>query len=768
MSEKVRKTIAVVCGNVISPYASELELMEGFKACAKEKDVNLVFLTGPHIPRYCKDILTESFAWDYNYQFHTIYGYVHYIKPDAVIVAYGLLSQLKHVPDIDEFVKSFAPIPCLVMGDRVADPSIPYLTSGNYNGMKENVKHLIEVHGYRKIGFVAGPERNFDSNRRIKAYKDAMAEAGLTVEDSYIIRGNYTEAVDKEVEWLLDANPNLEAIVFANDMMAKGGYRVCAKRKLVIGKDIAITGYDDRDVAKSMEPKLTSVAHSNFLFSYRAVENALKLCNGETPESMALETQFRGRASCGCKVKRYGLSVNASMEELDTFIEKRVAEVTEELFSEVPYEKDKRKYRLLLEMFFNDLVEMIFGGEQEGSFELLTRYLKKMCENTFVSKTLLLEYCDEILMELIECSSDKQKHAALRSVSDAMQRFIHAEELNALNTEIINSNRKNWFIPSFTMDLINNELDFKERITQVMNRLRAMGSKSTYLFFFDKPVVHKKGEQMEYPKKISLVAHYNDKEMVCYKEDEFMEVLRGNGFTEQFPQDRPHSYTAFPLFSGDEQYGMVMCEAKQSEYMLMLICSMQLGSLRRIINLNRREQTMRQELEEKNRILSVISANDELSRLLNRRGFMEQAIFLIKRNIGKKACIIFADIDHLKEINDSFGHAAGDFAIITVADYLRACMPKDAPIARIGGDEYVALVILDENLEGGSEGLRKKLVSHMREFNNSCDQPFYVEMSAGIYEFVCEADTDIPEILKHSDEVLYEQKKKRRVTIRKF
>ena len=230
---------------------------------------------------------------------------------------------------------------------------------------------------------------------------------------------------------------------------------------------------------------------------------------------------------------------------------------------------------------------------------------------------------------------------------------------------------------------------------------------------------------------------------------------------------RPHSYTAFPLFSGDEQYGMVMCEAKQTEYMLMLICSMQLGSLRRIINLNRCEQIMRQELEEKNRILSVISANDELSRLLNRRGFMEQAMQVIKQNAGKKACIIFADIDHLKEINDSFGHAAGDFAIITVADYLRACMPKEAPVARIGGDEYVALVVLNEDLKGGSEGLRKNLVDYMKEFNASCDQPFYVEMSAGIYEFVCETDTDIPEILKHSDEVLYEQKKKRRVTIRK-
>ena len=208
-----------------------------------------------------------------------------------------------------------------------------------------------------------------------------------------------------------------------------------------------------------------------------------------------------------------------------------------------------------------------------------------------------------------------------------------------------------------------------------------------------------------------------------------------------------------------------MCEAEQSEYMFMLIGSMQLGSLRSIINLNIRERALRQELEEKNRVLSVISSYDELSQLLNRRGFMEKAIQIIKENPGRQACLLFADIDHLKEINDTFGHAAGDFAIKTAADFLRHCMPTDAAIARIGGDEYVALVVAE--CDEGCDVLTKRLEKHARDFNNSCDMPFYVEMSAGIYSFVCERNSDIPEILKHSDEILYEKKKNRRVTIRK-
>ena len=124
------------------------------------------------------------------------------------------------------------------------------------------------------------------------------------------------------------------------------------------------------------------------------------------------------------------------------------------------------------------------------------------------------------------------------------------------------------------------------------------------------------------------------------------------------------------------------------------------------------------------------------------------------------ACLIFADIDHLKEINDTFGHAAGDFAIKTCADYLRNCMPPDSAIARIGGDEYVALVIMDKSDNG--EILTERLSRYACDFNKACDKPFYVEMSAGIYEFICGMKADIPEILKHSDSLIKGENMRRR------
>lgn len=81
-----------------------------------------------------------------------------------------------------------------------------------------------------------------------------MAEHQLPVTDDMVVYGNYSELVTEQVEYILDHNPELKAIAFANDNMAKAGYHVCAARDLLVGYDI--------DHAKTMEPPLTSVYHT--------------------------------------------------------------------------------------------------------------------------------------------------------------------------------------------------------------------------------------------------------------------------------------------------------------------------------------------------------------------------------------------------------------------------------------------------------------------------------------------------------------------------
>jgi diguanylate cyclase len=82
---------------------------------------------------------------------------------------------------------------------------------------------------------------------------------------------------------------------------------------------------------------------------------------------------------------------------------------------------------------------------------------------------------------------------------------------------------------------------------------------------------------------------------------------------------------------------------------------------------------------------------DPLTGLLNRRGFDHQ----IERiaHGGMRGCtLLIVDIDHFKAINDAHGHLLGDKVIVAVANVLRACIGERGPIARIGGEEFAALL----------------------------------------------------------------------------
>lgn len=76
--EKKRYTIGIMLGDIQSDYSEDL--ISGFYTCAREEDVNLIFLMGPQAPLYCTDILLSNDNGHYHYQFDTIYDYAHFSK----------------------------------------------------------------------------------------------------------------------------------------------------------------------------------------------------------------------------------------------------------------------------------------------------------------------------------------------------------------------------------------------------------------------------------------------------------------------------------------------------------------------------------------------------------------------------------------------------------------------------------------------------------------------------------------------------------------
>jgi diguanylate cyclase (GGDEF)-like protein/PAS domain S-box-containing protein len=160
--------------------------------------------------------------------------------------------------------------------------------------------------------------------------------------------------------------------------------------------------------------------------------------------------------------------------------------------------------------------------------------------------------------------------------------------------------------------------------------------------------------------------------------------------------------------------------------------------------------------------LQSLSLVDELTGLYNRRGFLavsEQSLAEIHLN-DKIPAIVYADLDGLKEINDSFGHQEGDRALTRAAEILKDSFRSSDIVARIGGDEFVVLAALahDESAESLSQRLRENFDAS----NASQLRPYNLALSVGIAYFDDKQNHSIEELMAQADRAMYEDKRRKR------
>ena len=303
-------------------------------------------------------------------------------------------------------------------------------------------------------------------------------------------------------------------------------------------------------------------------------------------------------------------------------------------------------------------------------------------------------------------------------------------------------------------------------------KLSAMRVKSSYLYVFEEPVRHVKNEKWNCPDKMYLAACQVGDEVEAFSREDWPMLSRDRGIADYYRKDGNFNMSVFCLFAGEMQYGILVMEIETSDIALSYLISMQIANALKFFEMSNEQRRTRRKLEmlvkeinEKNEVLNFISENDALTGCLNRRGFMEQAVVLNRENAGKRACMIYADLDHLKEINDCFGHLEGDFAICHCASAIREAVGSKGIVARIGGDEFVAFSI------GESAHDAEKIIEYTREvnrrFNDTPAKDYYIEISMGYQELICREDVSITEVLAQADRALYEAKKKRRKTVYK-
>ncbi len=774
LDKKKSYNIGVMIGNVHTGHPREL--IHGVRQGAKDCNVNATFfLTTQSSTFFEKDDIFSDKP-DYDYQLNTIYDYSLLAGLDALIISYGTVSDFLPENEKEQFLGRYKNIPSIILESLRGENNI---ISDNYQGIKEIMEHLLKEHGFKKIGFIGGPDGNLDGEQRRAAYIDTMTEHSLQVTETMIVYGNYSQlSGEKATDVLLSNHPDLEAIVCANDEMAMGAYKACERNGKTVGRDIAVTGYDNMELAKSIDPPLTTADQNGYDMGYRAMMAAIKLCEGEKIDTIKLPSKFMKRKSCGCDGQGENIYENyAGNQDILSDIEFVSGRITSKCILNSENKKLVRYIRTHVEEFVVYLVVVSkeLGGRDfvDVDKNYVAKLIRKIIDGKYenlVSSSSFLEEINHLFEEVIAREESSRNKLQLTKLLIYIQEYVYSLRYYKREEGYSRFKQRAWIGPVFEKSLMGSIEDEKQVFHDAMVQLHTIGIKTAFIFVFDKPIVLRPEETWVCPEQIYLASRCLDGEITSYEIEKRPIITKEDGFTRFYAHKNGCSISAFTLYSEETQFGMLLCELDDGIISSIHTTSLQLGNVLGFMELTKKEKEARAKLgdslrllQEKNEVLNFISETDLMTGLLNRRGFGESALKLNRKNAGKKAYFVFADLDHLKEINDTFGHSEGDFAIIEGAQILNTQVGKNGIAGRLGGDEFTLMIVTDE--ENFTEDFLKRVKSSFQLLNDISQKPFYVECSLGIREFVCGEDFKLNELLTKADERLYESKKMRKKTI---
>jgi len=170
------------------------------------------------------------------------------------------------------------------------------------------------------------------------------------------------------------------------------------------------------------------------------------------------------------------------------------------------------------------------------------------------------------------------------------------------------------------------------------------------------------------------------------------------------------------------------------------------------------------ELERANERLRSLSLTDGATGLNNRRGFMILATGLLKfaRRAGYHLYLLYIDMDSLKHINDTFGHAAGDTALIHFAHILTETFRDSDIIGRLGGDEFVVLIA--DATESDLVSMKVRLQSNVDAYNLQSVDGYTLSFSLGVIRIDLNSTDTMEELLAQADAAMYKHKQSRKRT----
>ncbi len=160
----------------------------------------------------------------------------------------------------------------VLVGPGRPHPSHSVVMIDDYQAAFDMTLHIISL-GHRRIGFIVGNPHQSASGQRLSGYLEAMAAAGLTVDEGLVVQGLFTYRSGWDAAMRLLDQPHPPSAIFAsNDDMAAAVVAVAHRRHLDVPVDLSVCGFDDTAIASTIWPELTTIRQPISDMARRALE----------------------------------------------------------------------------------------------------------------------------------------------------------------------------------------------------------------------------------------------------------------------------------------------------------------------------------------------------------------------------------------------------------------------------------------------------------------------------------------------------------------
>jgi PAS domain S-box-containing protein len=453
-------------------------------------------------------------------------------------------------------VVSFAPL-----------EGVPSVFVDSYHAMRDEMAHLIEGHGCRRLALIGGPEGHPATQRRYQAYRDTLQEHQIPFDPNLVTPpGMWHHATGVQgIALLLDERGlrpgvDFQAVVAASDILALGALEALQERGVRVPEDVALVGFNDLPEGRVVTPPLTSVAMPFYEEGARGVEALLALLAGEdVPEQILLEAMLVVRQSCGCQSQAVLQAMTGSLESrrrnLNTALKTRRGEILSEMVQAtlVPFASlDPRWAEQLLDAFVADLKAEASGGFVVALKEVLRQ--AAAIGSDMAAWQDVLSALRRSLLPYLEGNTLARAEGLWQQarvvIGEAIQRAYTRQALQA--------EQQAQTLREFVQSLITT-FDLQGLMDVLADGLPKMGIPSAYLSFYENP-----DEPAGWSR---LVLAYGDEGPVGL-EAGGVRFPSSQLVPEGMMPQRRYSYMLEPLYFQERQIGFILFEVGPQEGMV--------------------------------------------------------------------------------------------------------------------------------------------------------------------------------------------------------